>query len=166
MSDILARIDEATTARCRCCDTPLSPSGPSQDFCGPDCQHDWADLFVTDPHDVYDRKDPTLADLGEDPASTYRAGWYRLAIVSVPVSPGASGSGWAGARPVATWVDETTSFYERIRAAEVAARASLVFEFEVIPAPDPPVQVDAPRFTAGEAGWYRLDLTPRGRRAT
>ena len=66
MDDIVARIDEATTPRCVTCMTLLSADGPSPDFCGPACQHAWADLLVTNPREVYGRRDsvPDLVATG------------------------------------------------------------------------------------------------------
>jgi len=84
VTDILARIDEVTAARCRRCTAPLAPSGPSPDFCGPDCQHDWADLFVTDPNSVYARTDLTPAELGVPPRPAQPAATFEFDTIPAP----------------------------------------------------------------------------------
>lgn len=80
VTDILALIDAAVQSRCRhCrhCRTALDDNGPSEDFCGPDCQHAWADLLVVNPWAVYGRGDPTPAELGETPPPRAATGIYH-----------------------------------------------------------------------------------------
>jgi hypothetical protein len=132
VTDVLALIDAATQPRCQHCRTALDDNGPSQDFCGPDCQHEWADLLATDPWDVYRRDDPTPADLGETPPVRFPRGWRERAMRS------SRGGRMQGAS--ATWVEFD--------------------EADLLPVPA--TDEFAALITAVEAGWYQLTVTLGG----